>query len=137
MTSSLSNIGGESVKNICGYVGATLCGAAYVTSLVFAHTASKSATVFVKECIRNKAATAITPFGNMTCTDLASLVRAESVLVPMFAWTLPVVGLAATIFIARNIASGGCCRRRGYEPIQSNQLPVEREFKPSSQNDDF
>lgn len=107
-------------KNICGAVLATAATATYIATGVFAHTAAKAAMAYTKYC-GSIGRTVDTPFGNMTCTDLKSLVDAETVLLPLFSWTAPIVACAATVFIAHRIITGDCCRKRGYTQLQAQQ----------------
>lgn len=105
-------------KNICGVALATAASATYIATGVFAHTAAKAAMAYAKYC-SSPAKVVATPFGNMTCSDLKSLVDAESVLLPLFSWTAPIVACVTTVFIAHRIISGECCRKRGYSKIDS------------------
>lgn len=105
-------------KNICGVVLATAATATYIATGIFAHTAAKAAMAYAKYCPRGETIVG-TPFGNMTCTDLKSLVDAETVLLPLFSWTAPIVACAATVFIAHRVISGDCCRKRGYTQLQA------------------
>lgn len=117
MSAYMSDIWKDRAKNACGVVLATAAGATYIATGIFAHTAAKAAYAYTKYCAK-QAVTVNTPFGNMTCSDLKSLVDAETVLLPLFSWTAPIVACVATIFIAHRVITGECCRRRGYTKIE-------------------
>lgn len=127
MTSFISSLCVARGVNVCGYTALGLGGLSYVTQGVLSITATKTAEAFARFC-PNAGEPVSTGLGNMTCSSLESLVNAESVLVPLFAWTVPIVACVASAFIAYQVTHGGCsCKRRDYTEITNTGLPVDFE----------
>lgn len=116
MVSSLACFVSQRARNIYGGMSVVLAGAGYIGAGVVASTAVGVAVSFAKYC-PNHGEPVTTPLGTMTCTQLSVVVADQGVLLPLFAWTVPVIASAASVFVVYKLASAKTSSQHTYQPL--------------------